>query len=352
MVMNDARDYVEECAVESGELRRALEKALRENEGEMHHVVELTRRASPYSSSYALEEMDVRLADGRALQLMFKNLSWQTMLEDARNVKPKLIYDPLREIETYRKILALRHLGNPHFYGAHVDHERGCYWLFIERVTGRKMRHVGEFEIWLEVARWLARMHTLFADAPEKLRETQPHLLSYDADFYRLWMGRARALLRQEESSGASVALENLNRLAERYERVVEHLASLPQTFVHGDFFASNVLIEESGAMRRVCPVDWEMAGIGTGLIDLAALTAGSWSERERTELASAYYDALSPRGRWPPSMDEFVFALDCCRLHIAVQLLGWAAKWSPPLDEAQDWLGEAQRLAKILNLN
>jgi aminoglycoside phosphotransferase len=350
--MNDERDDGDECAVESEELRRALEEALRESEGESQCIVELARRPSPYSSSYALEELDVRLADGRALSVLFKNLSWQTMLEDARHVKPKIIYDPLREIETYRKILVPHRLGSPHFYGAHVDREHGRYWLFIERVTGRKMRHVGEFEIWLDVARWLARMHTHFAVAPETLRDAQPHLLCYDADFYRLWIGRARALLQQEDSGGAVAALENVNRLAERYERVVERLMSLPLTFVHGDFFASNVLVEENAWARRVCPVDWEMAGIGTGLIDLAALTAGSWSERERAELASAYYDALTPQGRWPPPVDEFVSALNCCRLHLAVQLLGWAAKWSPPLDEAQDWLGEAQRLAKILNLN
>jgi thiamine kinase-like enzyme len=31
----------------------------------------------------------------------------------------------------------------------------------------------------------------------------------------------------------------------------------------------------------RVCPVDWEMAAVGPGLIDLAALTAGWWTAHD-----------------------------------------------------------------------
>ena len=50
----------------------------------------------------------------------------------------------------------------------------------------------------------------------------------------------------------------------------------------------SNVLVEVPTG--RVCPVDWEMAGIGPLLLDLAALTSASWSPRERREIAAAYW--------------------------------------------------------------
>jgi len=43
--------------------------------------------------------------------------------------------------------------------------------------------------------------------------------------------------------------------------------------------------------------------------------------------------------------------ALDYCRLHLAVQWLGWAEHWAPPPDQARDWLGEALAAAGRLGL-
>jgi len=38
---------------------------------------------------------------------------------------------------------------------------------------------------------------------------------------------------------------------------------------------------------------------------------------------------------------------LNCCRLFLAVQWLGWADKWVPPSEHAHDWLAEALELAE-----
>jgi hypothetical protein len=43
--------------------------------------------------------------------------------------------------------------------------------------------------------------------------------------------------------------------------------------------------------------------------------------------------------------------ALDCCRLQLAVQLLGWARQWTPPATHTQDWLGETFYVADRLGL-
>jgi thiamine kinase-like enzyme len=124
---------------------------------------------------------------------------------------------------------------------------------------------------------------------------------------------------------------------------------ALPVTFIHGEFYASNVLVDDGGT--RVCPVDWEMAALGPGLIDLAALTAGRWTEPEREALVLAYMTALAPRRGWPPPRAEFLAALACCRLHLALQWLGWSERWSPPAEHAHDWLHEALALADVLGL-
>jgi aminoglycoside phosphotransferase (APT) family kinase protein len=146
------------------------------------------------------------------------------------------------------------------------------------------------------------------------------HLLRYDRGFYLRWLERAR------EFTGG-----RLERVARRYDSVIDRLIELPPTFIHGEFYASNVLVDG----QRIAPVDWEVAAIGPGLVDLAALTMG-WGENERTAIESAY-------GEVPPD------ALHACRLHIAVQWLGWARDWTPPPDHARNWLADALAAAERL---
>ena len=109
---------------------------------------------------------------------------------------------------------------------------------------------------------------------------------------------------------------------------------------MHGDLYAANVLVRPDG---RACLLDWESAAIGSGLLDLAALTSGTLSAAERDRVVAAYADELG--------LDRSVLAedLECCRLVIAVQWLGWSERWTPPRERAYDWRGEAARAARAL---
>jgi aminoglycoside phosphotransferase (APT) family kinase protein len=163
---------------------------------------------------------------------------------------------------------------------------------------------------------------------------------------------------RAQRHLGADVAQPRSVRrrfasLASKYERFLEELAALPSGFVHGEFFASNVLVETATRRRRVRvrPVDWELAGMGPMLMDLAALTAGSWTEDERAELAASYHRVASGRPETSLSHDAFMRALNCCRLQLAIQRLGWARQWTPPATHRHDWLGEALHAADRLGL-
>jgi hypothetical protein len=42
---------------------------------------------------------------------------------------------------------------------------------------------------------------------------------------------------------------------------------------------------------------------------------------------------------------------LDVCRLHLAVQWLGWSPGWAPPMAHAHDWLADARELGERLDL-
>jgi len=165
-------------------------------------------------------------------------------------------------------------------------------------------------------------------------------LLQFDADLFRLWVDRAARFAPMS-------ARGTVERVRAGSDEVIGRVAALPRTFIHGEFYASNVLVQSTEGELRVCPVDWEMAGMGTGLLDFAALTTG-WGEPERTSLESAYRDAHRQLG-----LDDAAFssALDCCRLELCLRWLGWAEQWSPPPQHTHDWAQEAGRLADRLGL-
>jgi aminoglycoside phosphotransferase len=276
------------------------------------------RQPYAYRTSFAIEELDVELEDGSTVALLLKQLDRSALAEHTRAAKPELVHDARREIEAYR-VLADEGLGAPRCYGALVDSDGA--WLLLERVAGLELWQVGELEVWEAVARWLRRLHDRFAGRPPGSSK----LLRHDAGFYRVWAERARAHV------GAAV-----EPALERYDPVVERLIALPRSFIHGELYASNVIVQVNGGVR-VAPVDWEMAAVGPGLVDLAALTTG-WGEHERTEIVRAY-GVVDPTD------------LDCCRLQLALQWLGWSRDWRPPPEHARDWLGEALEVAERLEL-
>jgi hypothetical protein len=273
-------------------------------------VTTVERSPSPYRTSFPIEELRVELADGTTLQLVRKDLRRSALGATAQRVKPEFLHDPGREIEAYR-LLAGRRLGTPARYGA------GQGWILLEKVPGIELAQSGELEDWRRAARWLARLHTTFAGTPPSSRL----LLDHDAAYYRLWPQRAAA--RAPEVSW----------IAARYEPVIERLVALPRTLIHGEFYASNILV----AGERVAPVDWEMAAVGAGLLDLAALVTG-WTGEERAAILAAY-----------PGVDDLAMA--ACRLHLALQWLGWSTDWTPPPAQAYDWLGEVRETAERLGL-
>jgi hypothetical protein len=78
--------------------------------------------------------------------------------------------------------------------------------------------------------------------------------------------------------------------------------------------------------------------------VDLAALISGGWTEEDREAIVSAY--------RSVPGVAFSQDQLDLCRLHLAIQWLGWAPpSWTPPEGQRQDWLAEALALAERLGL-
>jgi Ser/Thr protein kinase RdoA (MazF antagonist) len=334
---------------ERGELRDSLDRLL-SRQVPARRIVDLETRPMPYASSFALDEIRVRFDNGDSVELVCKDTGDTAMLPEAQRIKPRFLYNPIREIATYESILAPHGIDAPCFYGKTSDERRGRYWLFLERVDGRPLTEVGDFDVWRAAGGWLARMHCRLASEPAVTRAAAAvPLVWYGGAHWWLWMERAQRHVCRGGAEPRSRRMR-FSWLASRYEAVIEEIAALPAGFVHGEFFASNVLAQTAGASVRVRPVDWELAGIGPFVMDLAALTAG-WNDDARTELAKSYYTALDETSEtWLPR-EAFLRALDCCRLQIAVQQLGWAAEWTPPMTHTQDWLGDALHAAERIAL-
>lgn len=298
-------------------------------------------RAMDYRSTHRLRELAVRLRDGSSTRLVLKELSASRREGRDAGARPDPPRDPRREIEVYRDVLPRSDVWTPTCLGSVLDPARGRYWLFLELVQGNPLWQEGDREVWGVAAAELARLHARFAGATASL---PARLVRYDAARYRSWLDRARRF--DAERSGFAAASRRFTLLARALEGALAALSASPPTFLHGEAYPSNLLVE-AGEVVRVRLVDWETAGIGPGALDLAALSAGDFGDDDRAALAEAYRAALPRPLR--PGGDALLADLERCRFLIALQWLGWRRRWSPPPHQIHDWMSDACALAESL---
>lgn len=316
------------------ELLKCLQKSLGSE-------VVITKRSTwDYCSSYPIEQLELSLGGHHApRRVLFKDVSPASMFAEARGAKMEFQRDPEREIAVYRHVLGEYGLSAPELLAANVDPERGQYWLFLQKVDGLPLWQFADFGVWTSAAAWLGEAHRKLSGTATKLAD-RARLLRYDGAACLRWLDIAR---RHVDAAPEADRRSAVHRLVALGETIARQIDSLPVTFLHGEFYASNILVESLGSHIR--PVDWEMAGLGHGLIDLAAIAAGNWTVEQREALAGAYCKAA----QYPA--DRFTETFTWCRLYLAVQCLGWSPSWSPPQEHFLDWLGEATMLADQLGL-
>ena len=298
------------------------------------------RRASAYQSSFLLDEIDVHLDDGTTACFVAKAAGVGGMSSPARLARPAFLEDADRERVVYESILGHFRVGAPLYYGT-FDGPGGVRYLLLERIEGAPLSQFGELDAWHEAARWLARLHATVGSDDAAGSAAGSRLVRYDRRYYEGWLKRARAFC------GARLP----SVTARAYGRATERLLQQPATFVHGEFYAPNIMVERGDTGFVVRPVDWEMAALAPALMDLACLLAGRWTDETRERVALAYYDAAAGHGAALPSRDDYFLTLDCCLVHLSVRNLGWSRHWSPPPDRDHDWLGDVVRICAKWNL-
>lgn len=136
--------------------------------------------------------------------------------------------------------------------------------------------------------RWLDRL----AASPLLVRHDEAYFLR-------------RAELAVLEMAAFSTSSEDrLRRVVDSYGPVVEAMVSQPVCLVHGGYWPANVILAEEGASQRVCPIDWELAALGSPLYDLATLVDG-FASPELDRLLGAYVGEALAQGATVPDEDE-----------------------------------------------
>jgi Phosphotransferase enzyme family len=301
-------------------LRRCLERdAVPRMVGRRARVAQVRRTASRTATSYRSEIVSARLADGAELRFFLKDYG------SSKRPRPEAARRRDRELAVYRRLVGDGELGTARYCGAVWDDRAALHWLLLELVVGTPLRHL-ELRFWIDAARWLARFQGRFAGSPPA-PEAMPTLERHDARFFAAAAERAR----RSVSRYPVESRRRLERLLARYEGSIDLLAAEEPVLVHGHYEAANILVDVEGA-ARICPVDWELAALGSRLFDLASLCDG-FEPPALHRIWDAYAEGAAEAGLpAAPPREELRRAVDRLRLFRVVAWLGGAAekRYSP----------------------
>ena len=294
-------------------LQRCLQRICSQHFGDETTVTELQQRSLNSSTCYASEVVTAQLNNGRELKLFLKNFGWQMKPRD--EVRPRAE----RETRVYRDLLASAELGTPRYYGSVRDDAASHFLLLLELVEGQPLRYC-DFMYWIDAAAWLGRMHAHFATRMERIDACE-FLLRHDSAIFHSKAALARSAVRQVSATLAA----RLERTLAAYEATIDRLAGPPLTLLHGGYRPKNiVVVAPSAAPTRICPIDWEMAAVGSSVFDFAALSDG-FAAPQLDRLCAAYRDAATSQQFAVPAHSELLHLVHCFRLHRTIIRLGGA---------------------------
>lgn len=312
-------------------LRRTVERLLARADGRPVKVVALTRTPSPFATLVPAEVLSLSLRDGRERSLFVKHLgSEQADHPDKRRRD--------REVLIYEELLGDGDLPVARYYGSEWNEGARRREIFLEYIPDWDLRYQ-DLAHWFTAARRLARLHAHFAARSERLL-SRDYLLRLDAEYLREWADRALGVV-----AGYDVGLEKrMSRIASEYARIAGVLSRRPLTLVHNDLAPKNVLADRAHAPARIAFVDWEVAGVGCGVLDLVDLKYGLDPESDE-RMCAAYCTELAGTGLLPTDRSELDALFAACELQKTMHRLAHGASWRLPPDTIARWTREAEQL-------
>lgn len=296
------------------------------NGGNEISLTVLSRERNEYASSRAPSEIvSCRLSDDRVVTLFCKYENPSCGLAD-------LIY----EAKIYQEVVAPSGLPAPKYYGSFFDRETNQTCVVLQYLDDAMLlSELRESDAMGQAAEWLGRFHALQAK-----QVSDPNLQFLRVAKGEYYFERMRRAV--DDVPAGNEEFGWLSSLSERFERFAAPLMAQRPVVTHGDFYLHNLLYK-NGA---VYPIDWELAAIDAGEIDLACLIDG-WNGDTATECISRYQAARWPNG----APDDFAETVDAARACLCFYNLGTRAGWTTD-PQGQWYCRQLRRITDRLGLN
>lgn len=222
---------------------------------------------------------------------------------------------------TILRELANRKIAVPKTYGQLSSRSvhSSTRLLFEEYIEGHEIWSEAETEIWCQAATEIATIHSLF---------------------WMMSLTQSSVPTRQRiNNAGNACAYEP--ELVIAYTKATSRLKKMPFTLLHGDYFATNVIISN----KRPVILDWGSSGSGPYIMDLGRFTGTINYDTCKPfcpcadEVVEKYYDAIFPVLK--KSKDEYMQDV------YAGQFMEIAAYYEPAILRDNSWIKEVRDFSR-----
>lgn len=255
----------------------------------------------------------------------------ECVVKEPRAARRGLAHPGVREARLYRSLSSQFPMATPALIAA----DTAGSWLVLEAVEARAAAGGWDPPMYLQAIGLLARLHERFWNLADDLSAypwlARPLTLDYEIHVYAAAQALGK-IVRDERPSllaQSAAVLSVLGQIVSQADQVVQPLRAVPFTLLHGDFWEGNILQDEDGDM---IVLDWQLAAIGPGVLDLLVLVTNSLWERDRlpvdpADLVASYREAIARNVHVAWSDDEWARLWDHALLWRFLQeMLNWAA--------------------------
>lgn len=199
----------------------------------------------------------------------------------------------LVERTMYEQILPRLPVSRLCYYGFLEEPGDQICWLFLEDAGGEAFSpHAAEHRV--AVGRWLGRVHTTARGIDAAAALPDRGLNHYRRRLQSAWStihdNLANPALSAHDRDVLLGIMVLYMQIKANWQQVEVLCRTMPSTLVHGDFSRRNIRLQKDQLGLTVLAFDWEWAGWGTPVVDLAQTRLGAD--------IPAYWESI--KGEWP----------------------------------------------------
>ncbi|MBI4317241.1 MAG: phosphotransferase [Chloroflexi bacterium] len=296
-------------------------------------VASIRKDPSPFTTTFPAEVLHVELESGEKTSIFLKRLGCEESDHPEKQRRD-------REIRLYEGLLKDDDLPVAKYYGSTWNAATHQYELFLEHVDDWNLKYQG-LDVWFTAARRIAHLHAYFSARVDRLLASD-FLLHFDDSYFWFWAHRAVSVVAERSPDLAA----NLDAVVRNYDLVTDLITSQPLTLVHNDLSPKNVIADRSRTPARIIFVDWEMAGVGCGALDLVHLKYGLDRASDR-RMREAYCGELTGTGLVPTGAKDRNSLFMACEVHKTVYRLAFSTTWQLPIETVSRWVAETQQFLR-----